>query len=44
MEDLACFGPRPALELGFDVPGDVGLAVFVQDLVGADGVEVFAVD
>lgn len=31
------------LQLGLDVPGQVGFAVFVQDLVGADGVKVFGV-
>ena len=37
-------GSRPALHLRFDVPGERGFAVFVQDGVGTDGVEVFAVD
>ena len=36
--------PRPSLELRFDVPREVGLAVFAQHFVCADCVEVFRVD
>jgi hypothetical protein len=35
---------RPALELGFYAPGEVGTAVFGEDGVGDEGVYVFRVD
>ena len=44
LEDAAGFGPWAALELGFDVPGEGRLVVFVEDRVGAERVEVFGVD
>jgi hypothetical protein len=37
-------GARTALELGFDAPGEVWTAVFGEDGVGADCVEIFGVD
>ena len=44
MEDAAGLGPGAALQLRFDVPGEVGFAVVAEDGVGAEGVEVFRVD
>ena len=44
MEDLARGGAGPALQLGFDRPGEVGPIVLAQDGVGDGGVGVLAVD
>lgn len=44
VEDLAGFGAGAALELGFDVPGEVGAVAFAQDDVVAEGVDVFGVE
>ena len=35
---------RPTLELGFDVPGQRGFAVLVENHVVAKGVDVFGID
>ena len=37
-------GPRPSLQLRLDAPRQVRLAVLVQQLVRADGVQVLSVD
>lgn len=44
VEDLAGFGAGAALELGFDVPGEIGAVAFAQDDVVAEGVDVFGVE
>lgn len=44
MEDLASFGAGPALELGFDVPGEIGAVAFAEDDVVAEGVDIFGVE
>lgn len=38
------FGSGTALQLGFDLPGEVGATVLFEDDVVAFGVEVFGVD
>jgi len=44
VEDGGGFGAGATLELGFDVPGEVGAGVFAQDGVGDEGVDIFGVD
>jgi hypothetical protein len=44
VEYLACLGAGAPLELGFDRPGEGGPVVAVEEGVGYDGVEVFAVE
>lgn len=44
MEDGAGAGPGPALELGFDVPGDGGAVVAGEEGIGYGCVFVFGVD
>lgn len=44
VEDLAGFGARAALQLGFDVPGEIGPVVFTEDDVVAECVHVFGVE
>lgn len=44
VEDLAGFGARAALQLGFDIPGEVGPVAFAQDDIVAEGVDVFGVE
>lgn len=44
VEDARGFGAGAALQLGFDGPGERGLVVAVEQLVGHDGVEVFGVE
>lgn len=44
MEDLTGFGAGPALQLGFDIPGEVGPVAFAEDDVIAEGVDVFSVE
>lgn len=44
VEDLAGFGAGAALELGFDVPGEVWAVAFAEDDVVAEGVDILGVE
>ena len=43
VEDDSCLGSGPALELGFDGPGEIGFAVFMEDVVCDVGVDFLGV-
>ncbi len=44
VEDLASFGAGPALQLGFDVPGEVGPVAFTENHIVAESVDVFGIE